>query len=190
MYYIRCFFYKQLQFLGLTFRLFSKFTFSRLKVAYKLLSNLQNFNFKKFVLNTGSLLLAYIFRIQKTPFTGIDSNFHSKFTFKICVNLTVCFKIISFDIIYSDRFVRSGIKATVCKIKIFSIFTSSCPKSYSTKLSCAKNSSGEINFGELKIKKVNFFTQSSTKIFCISVFNVRGCLASCLSFRPFLTLGP
>ena len=77
-----------------------------------------------------------------------------------------------------------------CKIKIFSVVTSSCPKSYSTKLSCAKNSSGEINFGELKIKKVNFFTQSSTKIFCISVFNVGGCLASCLSFRPFLTLGP
>ena len=62
------FFNKQLQFLGLTFRLFSKFTFSRLKVAYKLLSNLQNFNFKKFVLNTGSLQLAYIFRIQKNTF--------------------------------------------------------------------------------------------------------------------------
>ena len=42
--------------------------------------------------------------------------------------------------------------------------------------------------GELKTEKVKFFTQSSTKKFCSSVFNVGGCLASCLTFRPFLTL--
>ena len=42
----------------------------------------------------------------------------------------------------------------------------------------------------LKLKKVKLFTQSSTKICCISVFNVRGCLASCLNFRLFLTLDP
>ena len=31
--------------------------------------------------------------MQRTPFTGIGSNFHSKFTFKICVNLIDCFEI-------------------------------------------------------------------------------------------------
>ena len=29
-----------------------------------------------------------------------------------------------------------------------------------------------------------------TKIFCISVFYDGGCVASCLTFRPLLTLGP
>ena len=48
----------------------------------------------------------------------------------------------------------------------------------------------EFSFSKLKIEKVNSFIQSPTKIFCISVFNVGGCLASCLTFRPFLTLGP
>ena len=57
--------------------------------------NFQNFNFKKFVVNTGSLYLVYIFRMQKILFTGIFSNFQSKFTFKMCVNLIACFEIIS-----------------------------------------------------------------------------------------------
>ena len=35
-----------------------------------------------------------------------------------------------------------------------------------------------------------FFTQHPTKIFCINVFDVGGCLASCLTFRPFLMLDP
>ena len=39
----------------------------------------------------------------------------------------------------------------------------------------------KFNFSELK------FTQSLTKFYCISIFNVGGCLASCLTFRPFLT---
>ena len=48
----------------------------------------------------------------------------------------------------------------------------------------------KFGFSKLEIEKVKFFTQSLTKIFCGSVFNVGGCLASCLTFRPFLTLGP
>ena len=39
---------------------------------------------------------------------------------------------------------------------------------------CAKNNC----FNGLKIKKVKCFTQSPTKMFCISVFNVGGCLVS------------
>ena len=38
--------------------------------------------------------------------------------------------------------------------------------------------------------KLKFFSQSPTRIFCINVFNVGGCIASCLTFRPFLTLDP
>ena len=48
----------------------------------------------------------------------------------------------------------------------------------------------KFSFNELKIEKVKFFTQGPTKIFCINVFNVGGCLASCLTFRPFLMLDP
>ena len=46
------------------------------------------------------------------------------------------------------------------------------------------------SFSELKIERVKVFTQSPTKTFCINVFNVGGCLASCLTFRSFLTLDP
>ena len=48
----------------------------------------------------------------------------------------------------------------------------------------------KFSFSELKIEKVKLFTQSPTKVFCINVFNAGGCLASCLTFRPFLTLEP
>ena len=43
-----------------------KFTFSRLKVAWdsrSCFSNFQDFNFKKFVLNTGSLIVSNTFKI-------------------------------------------------------------------------------------------------------------------------------
>ena len=46
------------------------------------------------------------------------------------------------------------------------------------------------SFSELKIERVKVFTRSPTKTFCINVFNVGGCLASCLTFRSFLTLDP
>ena len=46
----------------------------------------------------------------------------------------------------------------------------------------------KFSYSELKTEKLKVFTQSSTKIVCSSVFNVGGCLASWLTFRPFLTL--
>ena len=46
------------------------------------------------------------------------------------------------------------------------------------------------SFNELKTEKVKFFIQSPTKIFCIKVFNIGGCLASCLTFRPFFIVRP
>ena len=46
----------------------------------------------------------------------------------------------------------------------------------------------KFSFSELKMEKVKLFTQSLTKFYYISVFNVGGCLASCLTFRPFLKL--
>ena len=47
----------------------------------------------------------------------------------------------------------------------------------------------KFSFNEPKIEKIKFFTQSSTKIFCINVFDVGGCLESCLNFnvRPLVT---
>ena len=51
-----------------------------------------------------------------------------------------------------------------------------------TQLSCAKKGEEKLSFTELKIENQKL---SPTKIFWISVFNLRGCLASCLTFRPF-----
>ena len=48
----------------------------------------------------------------------------------------------------------------------------------------------KFSFNELKIEKVKLFTQVLTKFYCISVFNVGGCLASYLTGRPFLMLDP
>ena len=53
---------------------------------------------------------------------------------------------------------------------------------------CQKNVVEKFRFSELNSEKVKSFTQSPNKIFCISVFNVGGYLASCLTFRLFLTL--
>ena len=47
----------------------------------------------------------------------------------------------------------------------------------------------KFSYNEPKIEKANFFTELKKKI-SSSVFNVGGCLASCLTFRQFLTLDP
>ena len=86
--------------------------------------------------------------------------------------------------------ISRGIKTTICKINNFSVVTSICPKQHLHHEVVPKTVVETICFSELKIEKVKLFTQSSTKIFRISVFNVGSCLASCLTFRPFLTLDP
>ena len=48
----------------------------------------------------------------------------------------------------------------------------------------------KLSFSELKIEKVNFFTQSPTNIFCITVFNVGGYIVTYLTFKPFLMSDP
>ena len=79
---------------------------------------------------------------------------------------------------------------SICEINIFSNATIIRPKYYCTQLSCAKKVVEKFSFNELKIEKVKFFTQSPTKLFGFNVFNVRGSLASCLTFRLFLMLDP
>ena len=74
---------------------------------------------------------------------------------------------------------------SICKINNVSNVT--CTIYYCTQSSCAKKVVGKFSFNELKIEKVKFFTQSPTKIVCINIFNVGGCLKICLTFRPFLT---
>ena len=85
---------------------------------------------------------------------------------------------------------RAGTKATICNINNFSIVTGIYKKYYCTQLSCTKTAMEKFSFTELKIEKIRCFTESPTKHFCISVFNVGGCFASCLTFRPFKTLDP
>ena len=63
----------------------------------------------------------------------------------------------------------------------FSTVTSVCPKYYSTQQSCIENSYRKILLQLIKIQP---------KFFRSSVFNVGGCLTSCLIFRAFLTLDP
>ena len=48
----------------------------------------------------------------------------------------------------------------------------------------------KFSVSELKIKKEKFFSKIPIKIFCTSFFKVEGCLESCLTFTPFLTLYP
>ena len=120
---------------GLTLGLLSKFTFSRSKDAYELLSNFQGFNFKKFVLNTGSLWLVYIFRMQRTLFTRINWNFNLKFTFK-----NLC----QFNCLFWNNFSEILVQNFSTIFYNFSIVTSVCPKYYCTQLSCAKTICREI----------------------------------------------
>ena len=47
-----------------------------------------------------------------------------------------------------------------------------------------------IKSSRVKVEKVDFFTHSSIKIFCSSIFNVGDCLESCLTLRLFLMLDP
>ena len=54
---------------------------------------------------------------------------------------------------------------------------------------CQKELWGNLVLVKLKLK-TQFFTQSTTKMFCISILEIGHCLASCLIFRPFLMLGP
>ena len=54
----------------------------------------------------------------------------------------------------------------------------------------AKTIVEKLSFSELKIEKIKSFAQSPTKFFYISVLNVAGYLASCLTFTPFLMIGP
>ena len=108
------------------------------------------------------------------------------------INIIFCYNIKKglLHIVYTNHFDRPGIKATICKINNFSIVTSIYPKYCCTQLSFAKTVVEKFSFSGLKIEKVAVFTQSPTKTFCISFFNVGGCSASCLTFRSFLMLDP
>ena len=55
---------------------------------------------------------------------------------------------------------------------------------------CPKYLSGNLASVNLKLKKLNYLLRVQPKFFCISIFNIGGCLASCLTFKPFLTLDP
>ena len=71
---------------------------------------------------------------------------------------------VAWYLLINFHFDRLGIKATICKINNFSIVKKIVVEKFS--------------FRKLTIEKVKFFTQSPTKVFCISVFNVEGCLVA------------
>ena len=96
--------------------------------------------------------------------------------------------IVSYYIISTDQFDRSSIKQLYVKLTIFPLLPVSALNTILHNQVVPKKVVEKFNFSELKIKKVKFFTQSPTKKFYISIFNVGGCLASCLTFRPFSTL--
>ena len=110
----------------------------------------------------------HVFFISNSIF-GVNVRLLSKFMFSMSQVALELLSIFLFD--------RPGMDN-------FCIVTSISPKYYCTRRIVLR----KFSFNELKIEKVNFFTQSPTKIFCTRVFNVGGCLASCLTFRPFLTL--
>ena len=77
--------------------------------------------------------------MQRTLFTGINSNFHSKFHSNEMLKM-----IVSYYIIYTNHPAGLGIKVTLCKINIISIVTGIYPKYYYKHLSCAKTRCEEI----------------------------------------------
>ena len=94
--------------------------------------------------------------------------------------------IVSVYIIYINRFERHGIKTISVKLTIFLLLLLSTVNTIAHNYGTVVE---KFSFSELTIEKVKFFTQSPTNIFCISIFNARGCLASCLTlvicnFRP------
>ena len=89
--------------------------------------------------------------------------------------------------IISTNFDRLSVKTTIYKINFFSIFTSTCPKYYCTQFVPVAE---KFSFSNLKIEKVKFLTQDPTKISALAFFTFGDCLASCLTFRTFLTLDP
>ena len=79
--------------------------------------------------------------------------------------------------------ISKGIKATICKINNFSIVTSICLNYHVHNQVVPKAVLEKFSFSELKSekKKKKILTQSSTKIFCISIFNVGGYSAKLVS---------
>ena len=119
-------FYKQPIF-GVNVRVAQQIYVFKVKSCLEVAQQFPNFNFEKFILNTGSLQLVYIFSI---------------------VSIYLLNKIVKMIIsdynVYANHFHRPGIKATIFKINNFLFLPVSALKTIVTQLSCAKNSSGEI----------------------------------------------
>ena len=129
--------------------------------------------------------------MQRARFTGIDSNFHSKFTFK-SVSLMACFEIISvksrirtwnfnYDFLSSIWWFKYQVMVWYfCKYKVLisvkaSMLLGIIQFHYNNSYNNFTIRAPFQNCNELTIK-----------IFCICVFNFGGCL----NLRPFLTLDP
>ena len=80
--------------------------------------------------------------------------------------------------------------AVYVELTIFLLLPKSALNTMYTIKLCQKQLWRNLASVNLKLKKFKLFTQSSTKNLCMSVFNVGGCVASYLTFIPFLTLDP
>ena len=79
---------------------------------------------------------------------------------------------------------KRHIKQLYVKLTIFLLLPVSALNIIYTIKLCQKTVVEKFSFSELKIEEVKIFTLGLTK------FNVGGCLASCSTFRPFLTFEP
>ena len=86
--------------------------------------------------------------------------------------------------------ISKGIKATYVRLKIFLLSPVSALNTihccYTIKL-CQKQLWRNLALMNLKLKKFTIFYSEFNQFYSISIFHVGGCLASCLTFTPFLT---
>ena len=122
----------------------------------------------RFLSQSTPLIVLYKIFFITTPFLGLTLGLLSKFTFsrlKVAQELHSNFRRHKGNYIY--------------KINIFFVVTSIWPKYHK------HNQLASVN---LKLKKLNYLLRAQPRFFVLAFFNVGNCLASCLTFRPFLTL--
>ena len=84
------------------------------------------------------------------------------------------------------HFDRPGIKTTICKINNFLLLPVSALNTVIHNEVLPKTVVEKLSFSKLRIEKAKLSKTESQQMFCISVFNIKGCL----TFGPFLTCGP
>ena len=94
--------------------------------------------------------------------------------------------IVSYYIIDTNHFDRPGIKATICNYKQL-LLPVSALNIIVHNIVVLKTVEEKFSFSEFKIDKAKFFTQSPTKVYCISLFSKLLNFQTIFNVRPLAT---